>query len=314
MGSRRLAGLRRSVLALCATAATAGAHASMDTATRHVEDARWLPSVGQARIAALGFGAVLGDYYWLEAMHLVGSVRGNVGPYAPVIAGLIELVTGLDPWVDHPYRFAAIWLSDWPESLSRANQLLEKSIAYHPLDWRNRHYLGFNHFYHLADARRAADVLEPAVGLAGAPTYLAPLVAKLRADAGSLDAAEALLVGLVNATSDEYAKARYLKSLDEIATERRARQLDEARVEYWRRHRRDLQRVEDLLAGPAPVLAGLPPAHPHFPGFGWVLDPETGQITSDFYGSRYRLFHQKTDAMRLERQRLRSNAVAAERG
>jgi len=311
---RRLAGLRRSVLALCAIAATAGAHASMDTVSRHVEDARWLPSVGQARLAALGFGAVLGDYYWLEAMHLVGSVRGNVEPYTPVIAGLIELVTGLDPWVDHPYRFAAIWLSDGPESLSRANQLLEKSIAYHPLDWRNRHYLGFNQFFHLGDARRAADVLETAIGLAGAPNYLAPLVAKLRADSGSLDAAEALLVGLVNATSDEYAKARYLKSLDEIETERHARRLDEARVEYWRRQRRDLQRVEDLLAGPAAVLAALPPAHPHFPGFGWVLDPETGQITSSFYGSRYRLYHQKADGPRLERQRLRSNAVAAERG
>ena len=89
-----------------------------------------------------------------------------------MIASLIELVTGLDPWVDHPYRFAAIWLSDAPESVRRANRLLEKSIAYHPLDWRNRHYLGFNHFYHLGDARRAADVLEPAVGLAGAPNYL----------------------------------------------------------------------------------------------------------------------------------------------
>ena len=247
-------------------------------------------------------------------MHLVGAVRGNVEPYAPVIASLIELVTGLDPWVDHPYRFAAIWLSDGAETLGRANRLLEKSIAYHPLDWRNRHYLGFNHFYHLGDARRAADVLEPAVGLAGAPNYLGPLVAKLRADSGGLDAAEELLVGLVNTTSDEYAKARFLKSLDEIGTERLARRLDAARVEYWRRHGRDLQRVEDLLAGPEPVLGALPPAHPHFPGFVWMLDPETGQITSSFYGSRYRLYHSKTDAARLERQRLRTNSGGGGRG
>ncbi len=308
-----LVALRRGVYALCAIVATAGAHASMDTATRHVEDARWLPTVEQARLASLGFGAVLGDFYWLEAMHLVGSVRGNVEPHAPVIASLIELVTGLDPWVDHPYRFAGIWLSDSPESLTRANRLLEKSIAYHPLDWRNRHYLGFNHFYHLGDAKRAADVLEPAVGLAGAPNYLAPLVAKLRADAGSLDAAEALLAGLVNTTPDEYAKARYLKSLDEILTERRARQLDAARLEFWRRQGRDLVRVEDLLAGPAPVLKTLPPAHPHFPDFVWVLDSETGQITSSFYGSRYRLYNHKTDAARLERQRQHSDDVAPER-
>lgn len=312
MGRTTFVALRRCVYALCAIVAMVGAHASMGTATRHVEDAAWLPTVGQARLASLGFGAVLGDFYWLEAMHLVGSVRGDVGPHTPVIARLIELVTGLDPWVDHPYRFAGIWLSDTPESLSRANALLEKSIAYHPLEWRNRHYLGFNHFYHLGDAQRAADVLEPAVGLKGAPYYLAPLVAKLRADAGGLDAAEALLVGLVNATADEYAKARYLKSLDEIATERRARQLDAARLEYWRRHGRDLARVEDLLTGASPVLRGLPPAHPHFPGFAWVLDRETGQITSSFYGSRYRLYNQKTDGARLYRQR--SGTPHPERG
>lgn len=313
MGRTGLVALRRSVYALCAIVAMIGAHVSMGGATRRVEDAAWLPSVGQARLASLGFDAVLADFYWLEAMHLVGSVRGDVAPHAPVIAGLIELVTGLDPWVDHPYRFAGIWLSDSPQSLSRANTLLEKSIAYHPLDWRNRHYLGFNHFYHLGDARRAADVLEPAVGLKGAPHYLAPLVAKLRADGGSLDAAESLLVGLVNTTSDEYAKARYLKSLDEIATERRARALDAARLEYWRRNGRDIARVEDLLAGKPPVLSGLPPAHPHFPGFGWVLDAETGQITSSFYGSRYRLYNHKNDAVRLER--LRSQPTPApERG
>jgi hypothetical protein len=302
------------VLVLCAIAAMAGAHASMDTASRNAEDARWLPSVGQARLASLGFGAVLGDYFWLEAMHLVGSVRGNVGPYAPVIASLIELVTGLDPWVDHPYRFAAMWLTDGPDSLSRANQVLEKGIAYHPLDWRDRHYLGFNHFFYLGDARRAADVLEPAIGLPGAPHYLGPLVAKLRADTGTLDAAEALLVGLVNTTTDEYAKARYLKSLDEIETERLARRLDAARLEYQRRHGRDLERVEDLLAGPEPLLTALPRAHPHFPGFSWILDAETGQITSSFYGSRYRLYSYKTDAGRLERQRLRSHSDGAGRG
>jgi hypothetical protein len=285
----------------------------MDTRSHHVEAARALPSVAQARISVFGFGAVVADFYWLQAMHLVGALRGDVNAKEPLIASLVELVTGLDPWVDHPYRFAAIWLNDGRENVQRANRILEQGIAYHPLDWRNRHYLGFNHFYHLGDQERAAEVLEAAIGLKGAPKYLGPLAAKLRAGAGSLDAAEALLVGLVNTTSDEYAKARYLKSLDEIATERRARFLDEARVEYWRRHGRDLARVEDLLA-PAPVLHQLPPAHPHFPGFRWMLDPETDQITSSFYGSRYRLFDHARDAQRLERWRKRANDTGKGQG
>jgi hypothetical protein len=294
-------GLRRSLLALGAIAATASAHARIDTATRRVDDARLLPPVGQARMASLGFGPVIADYYWLEAMHVVGSMQHDLQAQAPVIAGLIELVTGLDPWVDHPYRFAAVWLSDVEGSRGRANWLLEKGISYHPLDWRNRHYLGFNHFYHEGDAARAADVLEPAVYLAGAPHYLGPLVAKLRADTGGLEAAEALLLGLVSTTPDEYAKARYLKSLDEIETERAARRLDQARLAYRHRRGRDIARVEDLVAGPAPVLRELPPAHPHFKGFGWYLDPETDRITSGFYRSRYRLYHQRAKARDAER-------------
>ncbi len=303
-------GLGRVVLTVCAIAAASATHLSMDTRSREGEDARALPSVAQARASVLGFFAVVADYYWLQAMHVVGSQRGDLHRHEPLIASLIELVTGLDPWVDHPYRFAAIWLNDGTENVQRANQLLEQGIAYHPLDWRNRHYLGFNHFYHLGDQARAAEVLETAIGLEGAPNYLAPLVAKLRAGAGNLDAAEALLVGLVNTTPDEYAKARYLKSLDEIETERRARYLDDARVEYWRRHGRDLARVEDLLRGPIPLLQQLPPAHPHFPGFGWMLDPETDQITSTFYGSRYRLFNHTRDSQRLERWRKRPNDAA----
>lgn len=307
-------GFRRGILAVCAIAAALATHQKLELRSHETEAARAVPSLAQARLSVLGFGAVVADVYWLQALHLVGALRGDVNAHEPLIASLIELVTGLDPWVDHPYRFAAIWLNDGDENVQRANRLLERGIAYHPLDWRNRHYLGFNHFYYLGDQERAAEVLETAVGLKGAPYYLGPLAAKLRAGAGSLDAAEALLVGLVNTTPDEYAKARYLKSLDEIETERRARRLDEARVEFWRRHGRDLAKVEDLIRGPAPVVRQLPPAHPHFTGFGWMLDTETDQITSTFYGSRYRLFNHGRDSQRLERWRKRGNDAAQERG
>jgi hypothetical protein len=307
-------GLRRLTLAAAAIAATAAAHLNMNTRSHEDAAGYLLPSPAQARVSVLGFGAVVADFYWLEAMHLVGALRGDVDPQEPRIAGLIELVTSLDPWVDHPYRFAAIWLDHTVESIERANRLLERAISYHPLDWRNRHYLGFNHFYRLDDQPRAAEVLEGAIGLKGAPHYLAPLVAKLRAGGGNLDAAEALLAGLVSTTPDEYAKARYLKSLDEIDTERRARFLDEARLEYWKRHGRDIARVEDLLRPPSPVLRELPPAHPHFKDFGWKLDPETDQITSTFYGTRYRLFNHTRDAKRLNRQREQANGAARGNG
>ena len=120
-----------------------------------------------------------------------------------------------------------------------------------------------------------------------APRYLGSLVAKLRTDRDGLETAAAFLTQLAAETDDEYSRAEYLKSLDEVQTERMARLLDEARRRYRERNGRDIGRVEDLLRGPAPVLRALPPAHPLFPGFVWELDPETGVIQSSFYRARY---------------------------
>jgi hypothetical protein len=124
-----------------------------------------------------------------------------------------------------------------------------------------------------------------------------------------LETAAALLSGFVRDAKDEYARAAYLKSLDEIETERAARQLDAARAEYRRRRGRDIARVEDLLAGPHPVLAALPKAHPWLDAFHWTLDDE-GQIVSSFYGSRYQLHIHGADRARREQWRAQSEGSA----
>jgi hypothetical protein len=259
----------------------------MDTTSKVDRGETFVPRPDQARFSTLGFDALVADYYWLTAVQIVGGERSGVGRHAALLARLIDVVTTVDPWVGHPYRFAAIWLTDSIESVRSANALLERGIAYHPLDWRNRHYLGFNHFYYLLDDQKAAEVLEGAVRLPKAPAYLAKLAAKLRTSGDSLETAAAFLEELARSSEDPYAEAEYRKSLDELETERRARWLDEARVVYQQRAGRDIERVEDLLRGPYAVLPELPPAHPHFDGFRWKVHPETGRIVSSFYGSRY---------------------------
>ncbi|HEX9814373.1 MAG TPA: hypothetical protein VGB31_05445, partial [Myxococcota bacterium] len=184
-----------------------------------------------------------------------------------------------------------------------------RGISYHPLDWRNRYHLGFNYFYYLDDQLRAADVLEAAIGLEGAPDYLAPLVARLRAKRGGLQVAAAFLAQMVESTEDEYKRAEYLKALDEIQIEERARFLDAARAEYWRRNGRDIEQVADLLAGPDPVLQRLPRAQLYLDGFEWILDPKTGQIVSSYYGIRYQLHESETDRARKRRWREQSEGV-----
>src|SRR4030095_16596698 len=254
---------------------------------------------------ALGFEAALADYYWLRAVQVVGGHAVPEGQ-SELIGRLIDVVTTLDPWVLHPYRFAAIWMTDDESAVRKANLLLERGIAHHPQDWLNRLHLGFNHFFYFAENADAAAALEPAVSLPGAPRYLGRLVARLRSDAGGgqLDSAAAFLNELLRQKPAPYKKAEYEKALDEIEVERRARVLDAAREEFKRRHHgRDIQRGEDLVQVAPPVLRVLPP-EPH--GWEWNLDPKSGQIVSSWVGHRYSVRIDETNQRMLERFHARS--------
>ena len=301
-------GLARLACFVVAAAAAGTAHSRISQVSRFGQGETFVPRPEQARLSCFGFAALVADYHWLHAVQIVGSETGPIEQRAPLLSRLLDVVTALDPWVDHPYRFASLWLIDSPERVRFANRLLARGIAYHPREWRNRHYLGFNHFYYLGEEARAAEVLAPAVGMPGSPTYLGALVAKLRLGQGGLDATAVFLAGLVRDTNDEYRRAEYLKELDEIQVERWARQLDAVRAAFRRRTGRDIAAVEDLASGPDHLLSALPPAHPHFGGFAWELDPETRAIVSSFYGARYALHIHPFD--RARRERWRSGAAA----
>jgi hypothetical protein len=287
----------RWVLLAAAMAATASVHAVMPAGARHEDGRLFVPRPELAKASALGFDAVVGDYYWLQAVQLIGDREVDVAD-GPVVAGLIDVVTTLNPWVDHPYRFAAVWLTQTPEDVRAANALLRRGIAHHPDDWRNWFYLGFNHFWYLDEPGEAADALEQAIALPDAPPYLRRLVARLRGDEGGLEIAASFLHGLILEASNDAEREQYERALDEIATERVARLLDEARERYRARHGRDIEAVADLVRGPEPVLRALP-HEPH--GSGWTLDRHSGEIVSDAIGHRYGA---KIDAV--NRRRLRA--------
>jgi hypothetical protein len=247
-----------------------------------------VPSPERARAFALGFEPVIADYYWIQALQVVGDVE-KPAHENETVADLIDLVTGLDPWVDHPYRFAALWLTDSDDEVRHANRLLAKGIAYHPLEWRNRFYLGYNEFFYLDDPASAADTLEGALRFPDAPDYLGAFVARLRAAGDSLDTAALFLERLIAQTADEQAKAGYVNAFDQVETERRARYLDGAREEFQRRHGRDIGDPAELWQGGLRVIAQAPAAHPRESGHRWRIDAKTGEIVSSYYGKRYRI-------------------------
>jgi hypothetical protein len=264
------------------------------------------------RLSALGFEALVADYHWLRAVQVVGHEKADLIGAAPILQRLVEAVVELDPFVDHPYRFATLWLTHSPEQVRAANRLLERGVAYHPDDWRNRFYLSFNHFFYLGDVEAAARELAPAVGLPGTPPYLPRLLARLRSEgAGSLEPARVYLEELLRQTEDPFLRAEYEKALDEIATESRARVLDQAREVFRQRHGRDITAVEDLVAGPAPVLREIPP---DLHGWGWTIDAKSGRIVSAYYGRRYEVYIHATDRQRRERWAEQERRAAREEG
>ncbi|HEY8494458.1 MAG TPA: hypothetical protein VIN04_11235 [Myxococcota bacterium] len=302
--------IRRAFLRAAAFAAAAAftglAHAALPEGSTDRSSElgdRWVPDPEVARVAALGFENVVSDYHWLLALQIVGGSRIDPSHYGAVLAKLVEVVTRLDPWVDHPYRFAALWLTDSLASARRADAILERGIAYHPREWRNRFYQGVHRFLFLEDEQGAADSFEGAMRLPGAPGYLPRLVARLRAGGAGLDVAAAMLERLLEEAEDPYERAGYELSLREIETERRARLLDAARAEFQRRNGRDIVRVDELVQGPGAVLRALPP-EPNQRG--WTIDAETGRIVSTYYGRRYEPFVHP--AVREEQARLRAES------
>ena len=294
---------------LAAVAAVAGiglASAQLPDFSARTQSEAFVPDPQTAQLLSFGFDSVMGDLHWLRAVQIVGSPQGASGRNS-LLASLIDVVTTLDPWVDHPYRFAAVWLTDDETSVRKSNELIRRGIAHHPDDWRGYFYLAFNHMFFLGEEPEAALALAPAVNLDGAPPYLTRLLARLKSSTGGLDASAAFLheMSLQAASDDE--RERYQKALDEVETERRARFLDSARIEYVRRNKRDIARVEDLVTGG--VLRELPP-EPF--GAGWKISDETGQIVSSHVRYRYGVKIDGTNRKMIEAFRARSRSVRGE--
>lgn len=291
---------------LLVVAGTSFVHARISVDPNLPRGGNLVPKPQVARILALGFDSVVSDYYWLKAVQMAGGARTPGPEQGAYIGRLMDLVTYLNPHVGHAYRFAAVWLTQSEQQVREANRLLRRGIEYHPDDWRNWFYLGFNQFYYLDETEKASRTLSTASQLPGAPAYLSRLVARLRAESGRLDVAHALLLEMLNEAEDEEIQVGYLSALSEIEIERRARVLDAARESFREIHGRDIRSVDELVAQPEPILPGLPEADPSgvLPRSGtvssWLIDAETDRIVSSYYGRRYRVNFSPDRALRVQ--------------
>lgn len=295
---------------LLASVGCAGwAHDRLPISTEAASGHGFLPNPEHARALAVGFDAILADYHWLRAVQVVGSAPSVDSERAEHLGRLIDVVTTLNPHVDHPYRFAAIWLTHDEDQVREGIRLLRRGAQHHPDDWRNFFYLGFEQFFYLGEYELAAESLERAMARDGSPPYLARLVARLKAQSGDIDVAEVFLREMLHNTVDPEDRARLQIALDEIELEYKARLLDRARAAYRVAAGRDIRSVEELIRPPHRMLEKLPSPEPdaipaaHARGSRWKIDPRTRRIVTSYLGRRYEVHVSPSDRARLARWR-----------
>jgi tetratricopeptide (TPR) repeat protein len=187
------------------------------------------------RLAGRGYIEVIADYFWLQLVQATGSARGaeeyrDLYPYA-------ELITDLDPRFGMVYPFAAGAL---PTNLGRENwvntqestQLLHKGLKLFPRDLKMNLLLAYNLSAFHKQYREAAEVLERASSLPGAPSYLPALATRLYAQAGNVNAGLALARSLAESAEDEETRETFKQRVRDLEMEGELRRVDAAIVDF----------------------------------------------------------------------------------
>jgi hypothetical protein len=171
----------------------------------NIEQLLYLPSGRHNKALTLGFSNLAADILWIRAIGYFGGHALSDHEY-PWLFHILDQVITLDPPFRYPYLFGGIALAVERESGEESIALLTKGMAQYPGDWRFPFYIGFNAFYHLHDAERAALYMRHAATLPGAPEYVSRLAASLLATSGRLAAAVRFLETLAEGTRDEAAR------------------------------------------------------------------------------------------------------------
>ncbi|MEZ4333514.1 MAG: hypothetical protein R3F35_17290 [Myxococcota bacterium] len=296
-------------LLIATVSCTGWAHSRIPIERTESSGFGFVPDPDHVRALTLGYDAIAADYQWLRAVQVVGGAAEVDATRADHLGRLVDVVTTLNPHVDHPYRFAAIWLTHDETQVREGVRLLRRATRYHPEDWRNHFYLGFAQFFYLGEFELAAESLERAMVREGAPPYLPRLVARLKAQSRDIDVAEIFLREMLRNTVDPEDRARIQIALDEIELEYKARLLDRAREAYRRAAGRDIRSIDDLIRPPHRMLERLPSPEPDaIPeplkrGSKWKIDRRTKRIVTTYLNRRYEVNFSAADRSRLERWR-----------
>ncbi len=159
-----------------------------------------------AQAVSLEFQGIISDLLMLKSLTYMGERIIRKEEISPeewqMIYRTLTQVTNLDPRFLDPYLVAATTLPWEAGMVVETNALLEKAAKILTDDYRPNFFLWYNYFYFLNQPGKAAEYLEKAATIPGAPTYFSTLAARMNLYAGKIYAAVIFLQETMQQTTD----------------------------------------------------------------------------------------------------------------
>lgn len=258
-------------------------HRTERTVTQ-IEELAQLPRGEYLKPALLGYHNLGADVLWIRLLQVLGKKRNTADEYTWIYHGL-DVITTLDPQYDYAYYVGGVVLTNLANRVDLSNRLLEKGFRENPTVWNIPFLLGYNYYFILGDASKAAEYIAAAAQLPGGPAYLPGLASRMYAEADNPETALQFLETLWRQTQDAETREVLEKRAKEIMIERDIRLLESAVRQYQTDHSSLPGALQDLLS------SGYLDQLPQEPfGGRYELDSKTGNVSSSTHPNRLRVF------------------------
>ena len=250
----------------------------------HIEELAQLPRGEYLKPAMLGYQHLGADVLWLRLLQVLGKKKNTTDEYDWIYHAM-DVITTLDTHYDYVFYVGGVVLTNLANRVDLSNRLLEKGFKENPTVWNIPFLLGYNHYFILGDASKAAEYIAAAARLPGGPSYLPGLASRMYAEADNPETALQFLETLWRQTQDAETREVLEKRAKEIMIERDIRLLELSVKQYKAVHGHLPGKLHDL------IISGHLTQMPQEP-FGGIyeLDAESGKVTSSTHPDRLKVF------------------------
>jgi tetratricopeptide (TPR) repeat protein len=175
----------------------------------------YLPEANYLKFISLGHTGLVSDLVLAKALTYFGSHYYERQTFRfKHLKKLFFTAVEMDPMNKDAILMAGNILSDI--DMPAAIEILERGRYYHPDSWKFPEMIGFQYYFKLKDAKKAAKYYELASRLPGHPPYVPSISGKLYEESGRYEEAIRVLYNFYSTTEDKRLKESFKQSILEL--------------------------------------------------------------------------------------------------